>query len=169
MNRRVLLLIALLVPVLGTSLNGCGFHLRGQGQKLGDLPPLAVQGGNRAYARLTIERILGGPDGPLVANIEDAQVIIDIREDLIEERVLTINANAKVTEYEVAYLITFQLLDNDEEVIREPERIVLTGDYTFNAGVLLGKDSERDAVAQELMRQAAQKILRITYQSTLRR
>ena len=161
--------LVLLIVLLSLSLQGCGFHLRGAGQKLSELPPIAIKGGNRAAARLQIERILGGPGGPLVANADDAQVVINITEDRVEERVLTISTSAKVTEYELAYIVTFELLDNAGEIINAPQQIVLTDDFTFDAVVVLAKDRERDIVEQELIKRMAQRILRTTYQASLKK
>jgi len=161
--------LIVLVAMLALGLQGCGFHMRGAGQKLADLPPIAVTGGNRAAARLQIERILGGPGGPLVANADEAQVVIHIIEDRVEERVLTVSTSAKVTEYELAYVVKFELLDNAGEVIREPSQVVLTDDFTFDAVVVLAKDRERDVVEQELIKRMAQRILRTTYQAALRK
>lgn len=165
MKARLILMLGLLTLVL----NGCGFHLRGGGQKLSDMPPIAIVGGERTAARLQIERILGGPDGPLVANVEDAQVVIEITEDRLEERVLTISTAARVTEYELAYIFKFRLVNPEGEEIRAPERVVMTDDYTFDAVVVLAKDRERDVIAQTLYRRMAQRVLRSIYQSNLRK
>jgi len=161
--------LILLVALLSLTLQGCGFHMRGAGQSLADMPPIAVTGGNRAAARLQIERILGGPGGPLVANADDAQVVIHIIDDRVEERVLTISTTAKVTEYELAYIVEFELLDNAGEVIRPPLQVVLTDDFTFDAVVVLAKDRERDVVEEELIKRMAQRILRTTYQAALKK
>ena len=161
-----------LIVLLGVStlvLSSCGFHLRGGGLKLSDLPPIAIQGGQRYMARLEIERILGGSNGPLVAAAEDAEVVINIQGDLVKERVLTINTGGKVTEYEVAYILSFDLLDANGEVTRPMERIVLTADYTFSALVVLAKDRERDNVEKTLYRRMAQRVLRSIYQSNLKK
>lgn len=160
-----------LIVLLGLStlvLSSCGFHLRGGGLKLSDLPPIAVQGGQRYMARLEIERILGGSNGPLVATPEDAEVVINIQSDQVKERVLTVNTGGKVTEYEVAYILSFDLQDADGEVIRPAERIVLTADYSFSALVVLAKDRERDVVEKTLYRRMAQRVLRSIYQSNLK-
>jgi LPS-assembly lipoprotein len=160
-----------LIILLGLStlvLSSCGFHLRGGGLKLSDLPPIAVQGGQRYMARLGIERILGGSNGPLVP-LEEAEVVINIQSDQVKERVLTINTGGKVTEYEVAYILSFELLDEWGDVIRPSERIVLKADYTFSALIVLAKDRERDVVEKTLYRRMAQRILRSIYQSNLKK
>lgn len=165
MKARLVLLLGLVALVL----NGCGFHLRGGGQKLSDLPPVAIVGGERNGARLHMERILGGPGGPLVADIKDAEVGIEISEDLFEERVLTVSTAARVTEYELAYILKFRLVDADGEELRAPERIVLTDDYTFDAAVVLAKDRERDVIGEVLAQRMAQRVLRTIYQGNLRK
>ena len=159
------------IVLLGLStlvLSGCGFHLRGGGLSLSDLPPIAIQGGQRYMARLELERILGSSNGPLVTDPAEAEVVINIQGDQVKERVLTINTGGKVTEYEVAYILSYQLLDAAGDEVRPSERIVLTADYTFSALVVLAKDRERDNVEKTLYRRMAQRILRSIYQSNLK-
>ena len=85
----------------------------------------------------------------------DATATFSISFDQTSQRVLSVSTRNVPTEYEVFYTITYSLYSGPN-VLLPPQTLTLTGNYTYDSTLVLGKAREgellRDAIVQDLVR-----------------
>ncbi len=147
--------LLLLVGVI----TSCGYHLR----KPIDLPEqyktLYVQGASFAL-RKEIKKAIKTSSAKLVSTPEEAGLVLNIIEDNLRQNVLSLSSTGKATEYELYYLLTFELLDAEGEAIMSRETLELTRDYfdDQSGDTVLGKAAEANTIRQEMYKQAVRNL-----------
>ena len=143
-------------------LAGCGFKLRGN-YALGSefsLSHLQTQG---SVSRILLESLrlgLTGSGSTMTAVRSEATAIIVLQREQVERRVLTVSSSAKVREYELYYGIEFEVQDAQGKTVVPRQQVELRRDYLFDENEVLAKDTEEAVVRKEMVRDAAQQILR---------
>jgi len=83
-----------------------------------------------------------------------ANTIIQIHEDLVGQRVLSVSARNVPREYDIYYIVRYSVLVKGREVLPE-QTLTLTQDYTYDELQVLGKGNEeqilRNAIAEDLV------------------
>lgn len=143
-----------LLLVLGLLASGCGFHLRGTGGGVADLPPVMVQGAPRdplgVALRRSVPRPGEAPGAPLVLVLD--QVVRDRRPVSVTDR-------ARVAEYALRTDVVFRLLDAEGRLVAR-DRLGVERTYRLDAANLLGASGEEEVLRSEMRRQLVNGVLR---------
>lgn len=144
-------------------LAGCGFHLRGSGVDdiaLSDMPLIYLQSGNTQSGMLEELQRRGRLHGAkFTLESSAAELALNITSENFERRVLSVSNTGKVREYELHYAVTYTVLDK-QGVEKLANRISLVRDYRFDENQVLGKEAEEKQLRQDMVRDAAQQIMR---------
>ena len=146
-------------------LAACGFHLRGTAP----LPftSIYVQAAVTSQLAVQLKRAVRATDGTRVVDTPgEAQVILQIMNELTEKKILSLSGGGRVSEYELRYRVAFRLTDAKNREHIPASEILLRRDFSFNDEQALAKEHEerllysnmRDDAVQQLVRrlQAAQ-------------
>lgn len=148
--------------ILMLALAGCGFQLRGQFTIPSELQPIHVstQGGSRVAEELRRSLIRNG------VNVADdrsaAKSEIAILNENRQRRVLTVAAaTAEVDEYELRYTTDWILREvgGDQRPLLSRETIESLRDYTYDRTAVLAKQSEQEALVEDMQQDATLRIL----------
>jgi len=88
-------------------LQGCGFHLRGTLEGSADMPLTYVQG---SAAPGGIRTALSRAD-KITGNIDQAEAVLNVVSEKFDRRVLSVDSNGRVSEYEIFYAVDFTVQD----------------------------------------------------------
>jgi LPS-assembly lipoprotein len=133
-------------------LNGCGFRLAGSEP----LPAimqhtyLSLKDPYTDFSR-EFEHRLKSAGAVLQPTSELATARINVTQDLVEQRTLSVSATNIPTEYELIYTITFDVHAGDKQVLA-PQTVSLSKDYSFEENVQLAKEHEADILRQQMAR-----------------
>jgi LPS-assembly lipoprotein len=147
----------LLVLVVATS--ACGFKLRGQLQIPPGLNPLYIQADQGSALRRTIVDQLQGSKVRLAARPQDARVILRIQKVARSSRVIAVDRNGKALASELYYRVTFDAVTPDGKQLASRQTIDITRTYENPDVEVLGKQSEESLIYEEMIRDAADRIL----------
>ena len=80
-----------------------------------------------------------------------ATAVLHIEHDETGQRVLSVSAANKPTEYEIFYTIKYSVTSEGKELLTS-QTLTLTRDYSFDEQTLLAKEHEEDILRQALAR-----------------
>jgi len=136
-------------------LSACGFQLQGRA-KLPD--PL-----NRAFVEAPdaqtdfvqgLRKALINSGADVVKQRDSASAVVQILQDEVTTRVLTVSANNLPRDYEVTYTVEFAVRASDQEILA-PQKLSVSRDYSFDERMLLAKEHEesqlREGLAHDLV------------------
>jgi LPS-assembly lipoprotein len=162
LNLRLIFGLSVLILVA----TGCGFKLRGDyGLPSGiqQLQLLAAQKNaplhrilNKQLQTYNIE-VWDNTIGQKQLN-EQVDVIVSLKSDKLERRLLSLFSTGQVAEYELVYSIKYQLQFPDGE----PQQIEfdVTREYQDDPDAVLAKSRELDLIQNEMRKEAANRIVR---------
>jgi len=91
----------------------------------------------------------------LVDSPVESSAVFSILADETDRRVLSVSARNVPREYEVYYTIRYSV-ESGNDTIMVPQSVTLTGDYTYDETLVLGKAREeellREAIVDDLVR-----------------
>jgi len=155
--RRTLLGFLALAPVSG--LIACGYRLRG----MVDLPykVIAITGNPSPPLRADLQTaILTGTDAKVAINPKDADLILEVTNDLNGREILAYNSNGQVSAYRLNIRVGFRAYDNTgSDVVPEAE-IYMTRDMDFSVSTVLATDVQIQQFLSLMRRDLAVQILR---------
>lgn len=146
-----------LATVLLTS--SCGFKLRGQVEIPPEINPMFIQSPGESPVGSAIVERLQGSQVRLAARPQDARVIVRIASESRGSRVAAVDRDGKALAYELHYQVSFDAVapDGKELVPLQTLDVVRSQD---NPDVeVLGKQLEADLIYEDLIRDAANRIL----------
>ncbi len=157
----VIYISRLLVVLLLVSLTACGFRLQGTSTLPSAMAVTWIQWPADVSPALQrqLPRALLGTGIRLATTPEDATAVLEIVEDRLGERVLSVSATNIPEELEVYHSVTFELRAG-EAVLFPSETITLTRDYTFDETAVLAKYQEGEIIAAALVSEVVQQIQR---------
>jgi LPS-assembly lipoprotein len=134
------------------ALTACGFRLAGSDPLPGVLarPYLSLRNPYTDFSR-EFEHQLKSSGATLQAESANATATIDVTNDVVVRRTLSVSAQNIPTEYELTYTVTFAVEGTDKELLA-PQTISLSKDYSFEENVLLAKEHEADILRQQMAR-----------------
>jgi LPS-assembly lipoprotein len=142
------------MPVLSAALalTACGFRLAGSDPLPGVLarPYLSLRNPYTDFSR-EFEHQLKSSGATLQAESATATATIDVTNDVVVRRTLSVSAQNIPTEYELTYTVTFNVHGTDKELLT-PQTISLSKDYSFQENALLAKEHEADILRQQMAR-----------------
>ncbi len=156
MKRRILSLIALAAVLL---LAACGFQLRGAAT----LPfsSLYVQAAPTSQFATQFRRaVQTGSSTRIADQPEQAEVILQIINELQEKQILSLGGGGRVREFQLRYRVFFRLTDSKNREHIPASEIVLRRDYSFNDEQALAKEAEEALLLRDMRNDAVQQLVR---------
>lgn len=155
--RRAMLGLIATAPVMG--LIACGYRLRG----MVDLPfkVIAITGNPSPPLRADLQTaILTGTDAKVAINPKDADLILEITNDINGREILAYNSNGQISAYRLNIRVGFRAFDvAGAEVVPEAE-IYMTRDMDFSVTTVLATDVQIQQFLGLMRRDLAIQILR---------
>ncbi len=155
--RRTMLGLIATAPLSG--LIACGYRLRG----MVDLPfkVIAITGNPSPPLRADLQTaILTGTDAKVAINPKDADLILEITNDVNGREILAYNSNGQVSAYRLNIRVGFRVFDMaGAEVVPEAE-IYMTRDMDFSVSTVLATDVQIQQFLSLMRRDLAIQILR---------
>lgn len=147
----------IIVLVTTSLLVACGFHLRG----LADLNFNKIHINNQS---LTISRDLNSSlksNGvKVVKDKEEAEIQIDMVNEGVEKRILSLGGGGAVREFELFYRVSFRMKSASEELWGAPQVVESRRDFSYLDSELLAKQAEEAQLYDDMRRDAVREILR---------
>jgi LPS-assembly lipoprotein len=134
------------------AVSACGFRLAGS-----DPLPLVL---SRPYLTLKdpytdfsrdFERRLKSAGAVIESVRANSTATIEVTQDAVTQRTLSVSATNIPTEYELTYTVTFSVHSPDKELLA-PQTLSLAQDYSFQENVLLAKEHEADILRAQMAR-----------------
>ena len=142
-----------------SSLMSCGYRLRG----MVDLPykVIAITGNPSPPMRADLQRaILMGTDAKVAFNPKDADLILEITNDLSGREILAYNSSGQVSAYRLNIRVGFRAFDTaGGEIVPEAE-IYITRDMDFSVSTVLATDAQQQQFLTSMRSDLAVQILR---------
>jgi len=149
------------VALLGLALvmSGCGFRLRGAVEVPPDLNPLFIQPAGTSPVARAIQDRLRGTQVRLAATAKEAKLILRIQSEQRSSRVVAVDRNGKVLAFELHYRVAFDALGADGQVRLPRQEIDLVRGFDNPDTEVLGKQLEGELIFQDLIDDAADRVL----------
>ena len=142
---------------------GCGFHLRGQepGVRADRAYSVYIRAAGASLLADAVKSQLAISNANIRDGIEGVDYVLTLSAEEFSREVLSVSAETgKVEEYQVVFRSLISIGKVDGEQLADAQVIRVTGDYTFDEEAVLGKFAEEEAIKEELVRQAAEQIIR---------
>lgn len=155
--RRAVLGTLVLAPISG--LLACGFRVRG----MVELPfkVVAITGSPSPPLRADLQTvILTGTNAKVAINPKDADLILEITNDLNGREILAYNSNGQISAYRLTIRVGFRAFDTvGDEIVPEAE-IYSTRDLDFSNTTILATDVQQQQFLALMRKDLAIQILR---------
>jgi LPS-assembly lipoprotein len=138
-------------------LSGCGFHLRGKAT----LPFDSIYiSGSQVFVTQIARAVRAGSQARVTANPKDAQVTLQILNELRERVILSLSATGRVREITLRYRVSYRLTDAKGIEYIPTSEIVLRRDVTYSDTDVLGKEQEEALLYRDMQNDAVQQVVR---------
>jgi len=153
--------VLLLVIIVATALNGCGWRLRGSMGMEMSLPLiyLEIQNGSPEL-RNELPLTFNSAGVKLTESRADAPLILVIQNETQQRRVLAVGSAGKVSEYELQYQLKFSVRDQSGKEVMAPDTISQQREYSFNESEVLAKGEEEQQLFGFMRSMTIQTLLR---------
>lgn len=155
--RRSILGLLVIAPVTG--LMACGYRLRG----MVDLPfkAIAITGNPSPPLRADLQTaILTGTATKVAINPIDADLILEITNDITGREILAFNASGQISAYRLNIRVGFRVFDKAGADIVPESEIFITRDMDFSVSTVLASDAQMQTFLGLMRRDLAVQILR---------
>ena len=149
-----------LAALLALAASACGFHLQGVSRLPNTLDRPFVDTPDRYtdfYQSLTEALDVSG-SRPVRSGAE-ATAVVEVLHDESGQRVLSVSAENRPTEYEVYYSVEYRVRAGDRELL-PAQRLTLTREYSFDERALLARQQEQELLRAALARDLAGLVMR---------
>jgi LPS-assembly lipoprotein len=146
--------IALLGSLL---LSSCGFHLRGD-LPISQFPAMYIQSQRHSELADLVSARLENNKVRLLDSYQPASPMLQLIEDSLERRTLSLFPNGQVAEYELIYKVRYALTMPDGDA--QQYQFEIFRDYQDDPNQALAKAKELALLLDELRQQAANRIMR---------
>ena len=152
----------LMMTVMLLSLVGCGFQLRGSADLASGLKTMYLQGIDLTQGvGKSLKRGLAFNGVDVVELYQDGAAILTVLDHKVDRRVLSVSGgNAKVSEYQLHGVMTYQVTDDKGVLLSKPQTIEAFRDYRFDENQVLAKAEEEQQLREDLEQQLVQTLLR---------
>lgn len=145
--------------ILTTALSGCGFQLRDNYQLPAAMQGVSVQAPAFSEFSQVLQRRLSLAGAELVDSAQ-ADVIIEVLDDQLDRRTLSLSQSGQVAEYEMIYTVNYQIIRQGSEP--QKLQVEVYRDYQDDPNFALAKTREREVLIGEMRDDAARQLLRQT-------
>jgi outer membrane lipopolysaccharide assembly protein LptE/RlpB len=152
---RLLVLVCLLA-----ALSACGFRPRASLALAEDIGPVKVVTADPYSAMAQGLSVALERAGALPAVPDQPSATLQVRSESMTTRPLSVDATARVREYETRYELRFDLTAADGTTLVPEQAIVLRREYIYDAQDQTGSPAEQELIQDELRRDMQAAILR---------
>ena len=150
-----------LIVLLTTAITACGWHLRGSYSLPPEITPIAVDGGGIA-ARL--RNSLRSGSALARSSGDPAASDLEILEEGDNRRVISVNADGNVDEFEVRYSVRWQLTapgsdDSSRRILIAPTTFRANRNFDYSTSTVLSTNEQERRLVEEMRDDIAQRIL----------
>ena len=147
------------VPILLT-LVSCGFHLQGR-QPLPETFAFVYIDTKDEQTDFVqdLRKALIASGAKVIRTQGSSGATIDVHDDELTERVLSVSARNIPTEYELTYKVEFSVTSDGKTLI-DHEEISATRDLSFDEAQLLAKEREQEILQEALARDLVSLVMR---------
>lgn len=149
--------LSLMLVVSSLLLTSCGFHLRGN-LPLSHFPAMHIQSDRHSQLAQLVSAKLQHNKVQLLDSAQQNAPMLQLVNDSLERRTLSLFPNGQVAEYELIYKVSYALTMPDTET--QFYQFELFRDYQDDPNQALAKANELELMLGELREQAANRILR---------
>lgn len=154
LQRTVQVWVSALVAL--TLLAGCGFQLRGSYQIPQQLSQVSMESPSRSELASRLEAVFHQYDIDIVSRA-DGITHIELLEDSLDRRVLSLLISGQVAEYELIYTASLRVHMQDGSI--EPHDIQIYRDYQEDPNFALAKTRELEILLDEMRDDAVNRIM----------
>jgi LPS-assembly lipoprotein len=149
---------SILVAVL--LLAGCGFHLEGRVPLPQSMqrPYIEASDQQSDFVQSLRRQMLIAGAHP-VDSPDRATAVVDILDDAVMPRVLSVSAQNRPTEYEVTYTVRFAVIAGGRQLL-PPQQVASMRSYSFDENLLLAKEHEESILRQAMGEDLADIVMR---------
>lgn len=137
-------------------LTACGFQLRGSYQVPQQLSQVSMEAPTRSELASRLQDVLSEYEIPVVARHQDV-THIELLDDSLDRRVLSLLISGQVAEYELIYTASLRVHMQDGRV--EHHDIQIYRDYQEDPNFALAKTRELDILLDEMRDDAVNRIM----------
>jgi LPS-assembly lipoprotein len=139
--------------------SGCGFQLRGA--LATHLSKVYVQSEAADGITNEVKRLLIEEGVQVVPVTKEAQVILYLRHEVFDRRVLSVSAvSGKMQEMELYYRVEIEARKPENNTVLDQQVLSLSRDYTFEETAVLAMGEEEQMLREEMFRDLTSQILR---------
>jgi len=146
----VIILISLMI-------NACGFQLRGVSNLSFNV--LKMQGAKLSIDR-DLKRAINDNGIKLVEKVEDADLILEIINEVNEKKILSLSGTGVVREFELYYQVNYRTRQPHDQEWSKVQTVRMRRDYSYNDRLLLGKAEEEAQLNIDMHNDAINEIVR---------
>ncbi|RLA23922.1 MAG: lipoprotein B transmembrane [Gammaproteobacteria bacterium] len=161
MQKKKHFLLGFNLIVLSLLLTACGFHLRGPVELPLEYRSVYVEekGGLGLLKRELTEQ-LGYSTAAVAVEKAKADVIIRILSESRDTRTLSLSRGGKSIQLELTYLVHFDVLDSEGNVLLADQKLEMVRDYYNDQTDVIGKSNEQALIYKEMESRMANLLLR---------
>ncbi len=149
---------ALIMSVAAAALvAGCGFHLRGQLPLPEQLQVIAVTGTDRDFMDEMVDALTAS--GAEVVDEGAATAILELYNVEFNRNVRTIDTRGKVTGYNLRYDVSYRVIDEEGQELRDTT-LSLRRDYNFEPEQVLQAEEEEESLRENMVEELTRRIMR---------
>ncbi len=151
MHRKFRLSIGILVVLLLTALQGCGFHLRGAAELPSSISPIYLSGvAEHDPLRREFRQAFGAANVQLITDQSKASSLLKISKQRQDRRVLSVDSRGKAVEFEIHHALNFELLNLDGTSLMKNQSVGSQRAYENSETGILGKNQEESLLRRDL-------------------
>ena len=143
------------------ALAACGFHLRGAVEVPAALKETRIVGiAEFSALGLQLKKVLTSAGSSVLAANAKSASTLTISNELYDRRVLSVDAQGRVAEYELMYSFNFQVTDLAGAMLVPGQKIELSRDFRFDPNNVLAKDAEEKQIRADMIDFAVRQLMR---------
>ncbi|MEN8259108.1 MAG: LPS assembly lipoprotein LptE [Pseudomonadota bacterium] len=143
----------------GVLVSGCGYHLRGAADLPLEVDKVYVNNASKHLVK-GFKDALKASGGRLASKPQEADLVLNIMDEELERRYISLSATGKANEFEYNYEIYYEWNTPKGEAVLPQQFYAISRDYFNDQLDIIGKTNEEAVLRKEIYRQAAQGILR---------
>jgi LPS-assembly lipoprotein len=138
----------------------CGFHLQGRQPLPAPFTHTYVDTQDEQTDFVQdLRKALIASKVNVIRTKSSSTAVVEVHEDELTERILSVSAQNIPTEYELTYKVTFSVISEGKTLI-EKEEISATRDISFDEAQLLAKEREQEILRAALARDLVALVMR---------
>ena len=141
-------------------LGACGFHLQGRQPLPAHFSYTYVETKDEQTDFVQdLRKALLSSKVNVIRTKSSSTAVVEVHEDELTERILSVSAQNIPTEYELTYTVTFSVTSEGKTLI-DKEEISATRDISFDEAQLLAKEREQEILRAALARDLVALVMR---------